>query len=67
MSEHDLSGRTIVPFVTHEGSELGRSVTDIMTICPNSTILDDLTARERNAKTAHREVSEWLSRPGMKK
>lgn len=67
LSEHDLSGKTIVPFITHEGSELGRSVTDIMTICPNSTILDGLAVRGRNAKTAQREVSEWLSRLGMKK
>ena len=67
LSEHDLSGKTIVPFITHEGSELGRSVTDIMTICPNSTIPDGLAVRGRNAKTAQREVSEWLSRLGMKK
>lgn len=66
LSEHDLSGKTMVPFITHEGSGLGRSVTDIMTICPNSTILDGLAIRGRNAKTAQREVSEWLSRLGIK-
>jgi len=29
LSEYDLSGKTILPFCTHEGSGLGRSVTDI--------------------------------------
>jgi flavodoxin len=29
LSEYDLSGKTIVPFCTHLGSGLGRSVTDI--------------------------------------
>ena len=29
LEEYDLSGKTIAPFCTHEGSGLGRSVTDI--------------------------------------
>ena len=29
LSEYDLSGKTLVPFCTHEGSSLGRSVEDV--------------------------------------
>ena len=29
LSEYDFSGKTIIPFCTHEGSALGRSVEDI--------------------------------------
>lgn len=60
LSEYDLSGKIIVPFCTHEGSRLGRSVTDITKLCPKSTILDGLAIRGRDVKNAQNEVSEWL-------
>ena len=60
LSEYDFSGKTIVPFCTHEGSGLGRSVTDISKLCPKSTLLDGVAIRGRDVKTAQNEVSEWL-------
>ena len=60
LSEYDLSGKTIVPFITHGGSGLGRSVTDISKLCPKSSVLDGLAVWGRDAKTAQNEVSEWL-------
>ena len=66
LSEYDFSGRTIAPFCTHEGSRLGRSVTDIKELRPQSTILDGLAVRGRNVKKVQNEVSEWVYRIGMK-
>ena len=66
LSEYDFSGKTIAPFCTHEGSRLGRSVTDIREFCPQSTILDGLAVRGRDVKKAQYEVSEWVYRIGMK-
>jgi flavodoxin len=66
LSEYDLSGKTIVPFITHAGSGLGRSVTDIATLCPNSTILDGLAVWGRDAKTAQNDVSAWVRRLRVK-
>jgi flavodoxin len=60
LSEYDFSGKTIIPFCTHEGSSLGRSVTDIKELCPQSTILEGLAVRGRDVKNAQNEVSEWL-------
>jgi flavodoxin len=65
LSEYDLSGKTIVPFCTHGGSRLGRSVTDISKLCPKSTVLDGLVVRGNNVKTAQNEVSEWLRKIKM--
>lgn len=67
LSEYDLSGKTIVPFCTHEGSRLGRSVADIKEFCPQSTILDGLPVRGGDVKNAQNEVSGWLRKIGMKK
>jgi flavodoxin len=66
LSEYDLSGKVIAPFITHAGSGLGRSVADIGTFCPDSTIPDGLAVWGTNAKTAQSEVAEWLRRLGVK-
>ncbi|MGQ9515319.1 MAG: flavodoxin [Thermoproteota archaeon] len=65
LSEYDFSGKTIIPFCTHGGSRLGRSVSDIKELCPHSTILDGLPVRDRDVKSAQSEVSEWLRELGM--
>jgi flavodoxin len=65
LSGYDFSGKTIIPFCTHEGSRLGRSVTDIIKLCPQSIILDGLAVRGRDVKSAQNEVSKWLRKIGM--
>jgi flavodoxin len=67
LSEYDFSGKTIVPFCTHEGSTLGRSVADIKGLCPQSTILEGLAIRGGDVKNARNKVSGWLRELGMKK
>jgi len=65
LSEYDFSGKTVVPFCTNEGSGLGRSVTDIAKLCPQSTILGGLAVRGGHVKNAQNEVSEWLRELGI--
>lgn len=65
LEEYDFSGKTIIPFCTHEGSGLGRSVEDITELCPQSTILDGLAIRGSSVETAQDDVSEWLHEIGM--
>lgn len=63
--QYDLSGKTLVPFITHEGSGLGRTMQDLKTFQPNATILDGVAIRGGNAKYGQREVQQWLKRLGM--
>jgi flavodoxin len=65
LTDDDFSGKIIVPFCTHEGSGLGRSVTDISRLCPKSALLEGAAFRGRDVKTAQRAVSEWLRRIGI--
>lgn len=60
LSTYNLSGKTVVPFITHEGSRMGRSVTDIRKLCPNSTILEGLPVRGSYVKDAQDDIREWL-------
>ncbi len=60
LSEHDLSNKTIAPFCTNEGSQLGRSVEDIKKLCPKSTVVRGLSLRGSGVKNAQNDVSKWL-------
>jgi len=63
--KNDMSGKTIVPFCTHGGSRLGRSVTDITKFCPNSTVLDGLAIRSSDINNSRNEVYGWLRKLGI--
>ena len=45
LSGHDFKGKTIIPFITHEGSRMGRSVSDIKKLCPTASIVDEHSFR----------------------
>jgi hypothetical protein len=64
LESYDFSGKTIIPFCTHEGSRLGRSVNDIRALYPQSTILDGLAVRGSDAKNAQNDVATWLRQIG---
>jgi flavodoxin len=67
LEKYDFSGKTLIPFCTHEGSRLGRGVADIRTLCPSSKILEGIALRGGSVRSdsAEREVAEWLRKPGM--
>ncbi len=63
--KHDFAGKKIIPFCTHGGSALGRSVEDIRKLCPKSVVLDGLAIRGGNVRTAKKDVQAWLERIGL--
>ncbi len=67
LEQNNLSGKTIVPFCTHEGSGFGQSLEDIKKIYPKLTILQGLAVRAKDTKNAKKDVSDWLHKIGMTK
>ena len=65
LEEYDFSGKTILPLCTHEGSRLGRSESDIASICPDAQLLDGLSVRGSDAGSAQTEVEEWINSSGI--
>lgn len=65
LAEHDLADKAIFPFMTHEGTGLGRSVMDIAALCPGATVLDGFAVRGTEASRAGNKVSDWLRKLGM--
>jgi flavodoxin len=62
---YDFTGKTIVPFCTHEGSRLGRSEADIKKLCPDSTIKSGLAIRGSGVRNSNKDVVEWLEGHGI--
>jgi len=60
LSSHDFQGKTIVPFITHEGSGLGQAVQDVKRLSPGAIVLDGHAFRGHRAKSAQDAVHEWL-------
>ncbi len=60
LSEHDLSGKTVVPFITHAGSGLGRSANDIAKLASQATILEGLALWGKDVKNSQDEIAKWL-------
>jgi flavodoxin len=59
---YDLSGKTIIPFCTNEGSGFGSSVNDLKKKCPKSKFLDGLAVRGSGVKKAQKEVNAWIDK-----
>lgn len=62
LTENDLSGKTIIPFGIHLGSQFGRMLDQIEELCPEATLADGFTI---SASTSNDEVraefGEWLA------
>ena len=63
----DLAGKTIAPFITHEGSGVGNSARDISKRCPDAAVLDGLAVRGSGVRNARSEVSSWLRKNNLLK
>ena len=61
LESYDFSGKTIIPFCTHEGSGLGNSERDIRKLCPNANVLPGIAIRGGSVKSAGNSIKTWLS------
>lgn len=56
----DFSGKTILPFCTHEGSGLSGTERDIALACPTADVLAGLAIHGADAAQARPAVERWL-------
>lgn len=60
LEAYDFSGKTIVPFCTHEGSGMGSSERNIGKLCAESSVLKGLAIRGGSVQRAKDEIANWL-------
>ena len=73
IEKHDWNGKTVIPFITHEGSGMGGTDRKIASACKGA---DTLTGKglaiqgkvaQENQSSAQKSVDSWLEGLGMKK
>ncbi|HUI40222.1 MAG TPA: flavodoxin [Methanothrix sp.] len=62
LEAYDFSGKTIVPFCTHEGSGMGSSERDIKRLCPKAKVLSGLAIRGGSVERADKEIENWIKK-----
>jgi hypothetical protein len=60
LESHDFSGKTIIPFCTHEGSRMGHSESDIRKLCPKAKIEIGFPIKGSKVQGAEKEISKWI-------
>lgn len=60
LADCDWAGKTVVPFMTHEGSGMRHSEADIRRLCPRSTVPDGLAVRGSAVRNSKDEVGRWV-------
>ena len=59
LDSYDFSGKTIVPYCTHEGSGLGSSERDIKKLCPTAKVLSGLAIKGSTVGRADNDLANW--------
>jgi Flavodoxin len=67
LSQHDVSGKTLVPFITHGGYGQGRSMNVLKEHAPRARILDPFIMEADQERRTLMQVSEWLSHVNLRK
>ena len=62
LEAYDFSGKTILPFCTHEGSGLGHSERDVKKLCPSARVLPGLAIRGGSVGQAEKVIAYWLQK-----
>ena len=63
--EYDFSGKTIIPFNTHNGSRFSGTIQTIEQLEPNATVIENgFTVNERNAANSQSDIDKWLTELG---
>lgn len=71
IESHDLTGKTVIPFNTHEGSGQAGTQRTIEGLMPNATVLKGLALRgskaQNDAEGSLQDVKSWLTGLGLLK
>lgn len=60
LEQFDFAGKTIKPFCTHEGSEMGSSVCDIRRICPGAYVDNGLAIQGGSVQKSECKLKDWM-------
>lgn len=63
--KYDLSGKTLIPFTTHEGSGLGSCVKDLRKAYPKADVQQGFSMYGHDVRSGKARVEKWLKKIGF--
>ncbi|WP_455617363.1 flavodoxin [Eisenbergiella sp.] len=60
LEEYNFTGKTIIPFASHEGSGLGNGPSEIADTCPDATVLDGIAVRGSAVSGSQSDIEKWI-------
>ncbi|MBR0299793.1 MAG: flavodoxin [Bacteroidales bacterium] len=61
LEAHDWTGKTVIPFTTHEGSGFGSSLSDLRKAIPSATVKKGLSIQGSQVKTASAQIEKFVN------
>jgi flavodoxin len=60
LAGHDLSGKTLIPFITHGGYGLGNSISALRTHVPRARLVEGFSMQAPQERQTIERVTDWL-------
>ena len=67
LSAYDFSGKTVVPFCTHDGYGAGNSYRSVQNAVSDANVLEGIAIEARNVPSSESQVQDWLERIGIER
>lgn len=67
LSAYDLTGKTVVPFCTHDGYGAGSSYRSIQNAASGANVLEGIAIEASNVPSSESQVQGWLERIGIER
>lgn len=65
LQKYDFTGKTVIPFCTHDGYGAGRSYSTIASLCPGANVLDGIAVEAKDVPQAADTVKQWVESLGF--
>jgi len=62
LKSHNLTGKVIIPFMTHGGGGFGHGVADMKALCPQSKFLEGLPVNGNRVASSESIVKRWIQK-----
>lgn len=62
LSNHNLKGKMIIPFMTHGGGGFGHGINDIKLLCPQSDLKEELSINGSSVESSEAIIKQWIQK-----
>ncbi len=62
LDKFDMTGKTVIPFCTNEGSSMGSSESDLKKLCGGAVIKKGLSIHGSETERSEKKIADWAKK-----